>query len=354
MSPLCRGRKTSTPAEIDAVDPTEATDKATDTATQSDEAMAAEEKKKPGIVDRFKERWPWFAHLLATHERFKESGAKFYAGGITYFSVLGIFPTIMLAFSIAGIILVRRPDLLGQIQDQIVLHIPGGMGEQISDIIHTAIEQRSTVGIIGVLTAFASGVLWIRNLRDGLTAQWTDEEHPAGNIVLQLIRDVIALLGLFLSFALALAISALGSSGIIEKILSTVYVDRLPGVSFLLTLVSLLLALLAMWLISLWVIGFLPRERAELKVSIRAALLSSVMLMLWIQVAAFYLKKVLSSPAGAIFGPIIGIMVFLFFTWQILLFCAAWAATAPSSEEAEEDENAPTPELAGHEVIVEE
>ena len=38
-----------------------------------------------------------------------------------------------------------------------------------------------------------------------------------------------------------------------------------------------------------------------------------------------------SNPAGAAFGPIIGLMVLMYFVWRILLYCSAWAATTPES-----------------------
>jgi membrane protein len=56
-------------------------------------------------------------------------------------------------------------------------------------------------------------------------------------------------------------------------------------------------------------------------------------------VAAIYLKSVLGSPAGATFGPVLGLMVFAYVTARLLLFATAWAATAnPIPPPAEPDE----------------
>src|SRR6202000_1047803 len=41
-----------------------------------------------------------------------------------------------------------------------------------------------------------------------------------------------------------------------------------------------------------------------------------------------YLKSVLHSPAGATFGPVLGLMVFAYITARLLLFASAWAATS--------------------------
>jgi len=45
-------------------------------------------------------------------------------------------------------------------------------------------------------------------------------------------------------------------------------------------------------------------------------------------VASIYLKSVLRSPAGATFGPVVGLMVFAYITARLLLFATAWAATS--------------------------
>ena len=39
-------------------------------------------------------------------------------------------------------------------------------------------------------------------------------------------------------------------------------------------------------------------------------------------------RLVLRSPAGAAFGPVLGLMVFAYITAYLVLFCTAWAATA--------------------------
>lgn len=298
------------------------------TSVQSDK-----KSKKPNLLDRLRTKWPWFDHLLRAVAQFNEQRGRFYAAGITYFSVLGLFPVVMVAFSIAGIVLFRQPELLADLQARIVEQVPGDMGKQISELMTTAVEQRSAVGVIGFLTAFYSGLGWIGNLRDGITAQWAANPQKL-NFFKKKGKDFLALLGLFISFGLAMLVSALGSSGLVKKIVVWLHLDGIPGMSILLTVASLAISLLAIWLVLLWVIGFLPRVKIGAKRSSRAALLSAVLLVIWVQIAAFYLKSVLSSPAGAVFGPIIGIMVFLFFTWQIILLGTAWAATM--EEPAEE------------------
>ena len=48
-------------------------------------------------------------------------------------------------------------------------------------------------------------------------------------------------------------------------------------------------------------------------------------------VASVYLKSVLTGPAGATFGPVLGLMVFAYVTARLILFATAWAATSADS-----------------------
>lgn len=48
-------------------------------------------------------------------------------------------------------------------------------------------------------------------------------------------------------------------------------------------------------------------------------------------VGSLYLRVVLRSVAGATFGPLLGLLVFAYVTWVLVLYCTAWAATAPGA-----------------------
>ena len=50
------------------------------------------------------------------------------------------------------------------------------------------------------------------------------------------------------------------------------------------------------------------------------------------QVMVAYLGGVTNSPTGALFGPVLGLMVFIFTVSRLLLFLTAWAATAKENE----------------------
>src|SRR6202035_2096634 len=81
-------------------------------------------------------------------------------------------------------------------------------------------------------------------------------------------------------------------------------------------------------------IARLPRYPVPFASSIRAALLASIGFELFKMAGTIYLKSVLHSPAGATFGPVLGLMVCAYVTARLLLFATAWAATSTDNPHA--------------------
>jgi membrane protein len=293
-----------------------------DTTTPQDE--------KPSRLDDLRARYGWLDHLVAAGSRYQGSKGDFVAAGATYFSVLALFPLLMVAFAIAGFVFVASPDLLDQAKQQITDSVSGDMGNQLNDLIDQAIASRTSIGIIGLLLAVYSGLGWMANLRNALTVQW-GPEPPAESFLRTKIGDLGALLGLFLALAVSFGLSALAGSGLTRWVLDHVGLGDVPGVFIVVRVVSILVSLAASTVLFTWAIARLPRIPLPYRNAVKAGLLTAVVFEVFKLIATFYLKTVLSGPAGATFGPIIGIMVFAFFTTRIVLFATAWAATDPQN-----------------------
>ncbi|MEU0544590.1 inner membrane protein YhjD [Nocardia sp. NPDC005978] len=282
-------------------------------------------------IEREIRRRHWLDHLVRTAGRYQRQRGDYYAAGITYFTVLSLFPLLMVGFAVAGFVLARDPELLNDIQAKIVENIPGAAGDQINDLITQAVDSRAGVGIIGLLAGAYAGLGWIANLRAALTEQW---EQPAQdrNWALTKLSDLLALVGLFLAIGISLGLSVLASSGLIRTLLKRFEISEAPGVTVLLTVLSLVLAVLANWAVFVWIIARMPRHPVTLRSAARAALIAAVVFELLKQLSSLVLRSVVNGPAGVTFGPIIGLMVFSYFTARIILFATAWAATATEND----------------------
>lgn len=288
--------------------------------------------KGPGFLERQRARRPWLDHLLRAAKQYQDNHGDYFAAGITYFSVLSLFPVLMIGFAAAGFVLAGNDELLGEVQKQIAENVPGSMGEQISDLVDTAIASRGTVGVIGLAGALYAGLGWIANLREALTAQWK-LQAPKQNFLSKKLNDLGAMIGLFLALVFSLALTALSDGAVTGAVLRWLTVDGVPGMGVLVRVVSIIVALAGTWALFTWVIARLPRMPVTLGSAVKAGLIAAVFFEVFKQIATFYLKSVTSGPAGAVFGPIIGLLVFVFFVSRFLLFSTAWAATALENEE---------------------
>jgi len=293
--------------------------------------------EKPSFLEKQRARYPWFDHVMEAANRYQSSKGDYFAAGATYFSVFALFPLLMIGFAVAGFVFANNEELLDKAKDKIADSVDGSMGEQLTDLMDQAIESRATIGVLGLLIALYAGLGWMANLRNALTVQWGSEPETPG-LVKTKLSDLGALLGLFLAMIVTFSLSALSSSGLVNQILEWVSADELPGVSWAVRAISLVLSILASWLLFTWVIAKLPRVALPLRNAWKAGLLTAVVFEIFKQVGSIYLKSVVSGPAGATFGPILGIMVFAFITTRIILFATAWAATDPRNRKYE-----PTP-----------
>lgn len=285
------------------------------------------DEAKPGILDRLRARYGWFDHVMRAQDRYQESKGNFFAAGITYFTVFALFPLLMLGFSIAGFVLSRQPDVLEGIQDRIRQTVSGSLGQQLVELMNTAIESRTSLGIIGLATAAWAGIGWMANLREALSAMW-QQHGEQGNFIGTKVSDLLALLSAFVAIVVTVALTALGDQRLIARVLAWLGVEGIPGLGVGLRVVSMLVALGISWLLFTWMIARLPREKLTFRSSVRAGLLAAIGFEVFKQVASLYLKSVLTGPAGATFGPVLGLMVFAYVTARLILFSTAWAATS--------------------------
>jgi membrane protein len=304
---------------------------------------------KPSKLEQFRARYQWLDHLIKAGARYTERHGDHYAAAITFFSVLSLVPLIMIAFAAAGYVLFFNPALLDELKTSISENVPASLAQTINPIINQAIDQRSTVGIFGLLGALYSGIGWMSNLREALSEQWAQvPATPA--LPKRLLFDLLALGGLGIALVGSFAITGF-ASGFATDVLNIWGFGDQVWAQVLLRILGILLGLLANWLIFLWVIARLPREHATMRSAARAALLGAVGFEVLKQVMTIYLSSVTSSPSGAIFGSFLGLLVFVFFASRFVLFVTAWAATAKENEQ-EEEVPVPGPAVIRAETVV--
>jgi membrane protein len=289
---------------------------------------------KPGFFARLRARFGWLDHVIRAYLRFDERKGSFFAAGLTYYTIFALFPLLMVGFAAVGFALSRRPDLLHMIDNHIRAAVSNGLGQQLVDLMNSAIRARASVGIIGLATAAWAGLGWMSHLRTALTEMWWEQPLDSPGFVRNKLSDLLAILLTSLVTLATVGLSALGHTAPMLAVLRWLEIPEFSVFDWIFRGISIFVSMLVAWVLFTWMIVRLPREPVSPAASMKAGLIAAIGFELFKQVASVYLQVVLRSPAGATFGPVLGLMVFAYVTAYLVLFSAAWAATAAENPRA--------------------
>ncbi|WP_051215106.1 YhjD/YihY/BrkB family envelope integrity protein [Granulicoccus phenolivorans] len=277
---------------------------------------------------------PAIAHILRMLARYGNRLGNQFAGAITYFSVLALVPILMFAFALLGMtVTVFMPSGLDRIM-QIVGEQLAGMParDSILQVIQDALNNWAGIGIVGLLSAGYSGAGWISNLKSAVRTQLAldlEEKEPKSNIVVETLKNFGSLLVLLLMFVLMAALSNVATTlrGIL---VNTFHLDGVPGAELGLRLLPMLATLITAWLLFVFLFRVLPtaEQRPTTKVLGWGALIGAVGMVALQYLAGLLMSSFSGNPAAALFGPVIVIMLLFNLLFRLILYVAAWIATA--------------------------
>ena len=315
----------------------------------------------PESIKRLEQR-PLIAHIIRAVERYISRLGSQFAAATTYFSVLALVPILMMAFSITGLVLtVIQPGLV----DNVAAAVAQTLGsadqatrEKIVKLIDGALSSFWTIGIVGLVVALYTGAKWMGHLKNAVRTQWRpgfDLRPQKINIVFKTLGNLVLLFGLLIGMAVMFGLSSLSTS-LANTVVDWLGLSDQPWIAPLLRVTSIVISIGAGWLIFMYLYTVLPETREPWSVVRRGALLGSIALVVLQFVASYLISAFRGNIAAVIFGPVIVLMLFFNLFAQLVLFVAAWIATAkheavPTEHEAEkerqedlEDGPAPTAE----------
>ena len=276
--------------------------------------------------------YPAVAHIIRATDRFNDRMGSQFGAAITYFSFLSLIPILMVSFAAVGFVLASNPDLLAELINKIVNTISDPtLATTLKNTVNTAIQQRTTVGLTGLAIALYSGISWMGNLREAIRAQsrdvWERNPQDQEKFYYRYARDFISLTGLVIALIITLSLTSIAGAA------QSAIVDALGlgGIDWLrpvMTLIALSISIAANYLLFLWIFWILPRHKPKKKALLRGTLVAAIGFEIIKFVMTMMLPRLASSPSGAAFGSVIGLMAFFYFFARLTLFCAAWIATA--------------------------
>jgi len=287
----------------------------------------------PESVERLQQR-PWIAHIIRAVERYLGRLGSQFAAATAYFSVLALVPVLMMAFSITGLVLtVVQPGLLDNVADAVADALGGAepaTRAKVLDLVNNALSQFWTIGIIGLVVALYTGAKWMGHLKNAVRTQWRpgfDLRPEKINIVSKTLGNLVLLLGLLVGMAVMFGLTSLSTS-LANTVVGWLGLSDQPWIAPLLRVSSIVISIGAGWLIFMYLYSVLPETREPWSVVRRGALLGSIALFALQFVAGYLISAFRGNPAALIFGPVIVVMLFVNLFAQLVLFIAAWIATA--------------------------
>ncbi len=286
----------------------------------------------PQWWEKFSQR-PLVAHGLRAGERFSVRGGAQFAAAISYFSVISLVPILMLAFSGLGLVLtVFYPQSLGYLETWLTgnLQAYGDLGETLLSVIIGALSNWGALGLAGLAIALWSGVSWMGNLKRASRALMREDyDNPpkAAPMPLDLLVNFAGLMVLFTGVALTWAATTAATT-LGQQVGDWLGFSSGFGWTSLVRGVSIVVSLAAGTALFWWMFRWFALTPVPPRLLWIGAVIGAFGLVA-LQALASYLIGVFSrNVTASLFGPVIILMLFMNLFATLILFVAAWLATA--------------------------
>jgi len=259
-------------------------------------------------VERARERSELVDHGFRTLDRYLGAFGGRLAAAIAYYGFFATFALGVVGYAVLGFLAERQVDVEEAVNEFLAENLPVLQVQQIT-------EGAGAAGAVGLALLLITGTAWVEGLRSAQRQIWELEQAP-GNLFVRRALDVVALVGL----ALLLGGSVAVATGI-EYVLAGIPV--LQHLGWLLQIGVNLVVALAL-------LAGLPRLRISPRRLLPAAVALAVGIFALNALGGIYVDRVRGNPAYAVVATAAGLLVYLYVFHQLVLGCAAWAATARS------------------------
>ncbi|MCX4489084.1 YihY/virulence factor BrkB family protein [Streptomyces anulatus] len=279
---------------------------------------------------------PLVARLMETHvwrsyERLDRVHWARLAAAITFISFLALFPLIAVGAAVAAALL--SDEQVDTIKDKLADQVPG-ISDQLG--IDGLIANAGTVGLVAGALLLFTGVGWVGSMRECLRAVWELDDVQEANPVVAKLKDAVLLVGLGGAALATLAVSTIGSTAV-GRTADLIGIPEDGAGGILLRVAALAVAVVADFLLLLYLLTLLPGVEPPRRRLVVAALLGAVGFELLKLLLGSYMREVAGKSMYGAFGVPIALLLWINFTAKLLLFCAAWTATGSKEDEVRED-----------------
>lgn len=268
--------------------------------------------------DRTRQKHAQLDHLVRAIERFNGGSANRLAAAVTYNAFLAMFPVLLLAFALIGYLVNIYPDASKVATTYLENNLPTFDVEALT-------QARYAAGIIGAIGVILTGSRWVDVTRTSIRSMWNLTDK-AENMVLAKVFDVVALVGLGLVLTLSVAVSA-ALRFAIGWLLPELGIQS-TSLHLALNVLGFILAVGVNMVLFTALLSPLPRIRMPFSVLRGPVIIGAIGFEVLKRVGELLIGQTTSNPAYAVVAGAVGLLLFLNFFNQLLLFCAALTATS--------------------------
>jgi membrane protein len=270
-------------------------------------------------------RHRWLDHLARAGGRYQRTQGDLMAAGVTYFAFLALFPVLLLAASVIGLVLAGNELLQQELFAAIRDTFPGTIGRTLVRQLRDAIDGAGFIGLIALAGFIYAGLRTMDKLRVGMERIWKGHvDEP--DVLRDNLQDLVALVLLG-----AVGLASLGLTGGVTQatswVLNLLHLADEPGFEVLTWVLGIALAVVADTVVFLWLLRVVPSVSHPLRLLLPGALFGAAGIEVLKLIGGYYLSLISDSVTASAFGGAVGLLVWINLVARFAFFTAAWTST---------------------------
>lgn len=259
-----------------------------------------------------------------TVKEFDKDDVTQLAASLTYYAFFSIFPLLLLAVTLASLIL-SRDEAVKFIFENVAQAAPGSSA-MLSDAVDKAFENRDSAGwlaAIGLLTLAFSASSAFGTLDKALNRAWGSEKVPS------FIAGKLASFVMMLAAAGLLIVSlAISTALTYTRSFTTSVIGEAPGSQVFWQFATIALSLGLVFLVFLLMYRFIPRSDVRIRDAWLGALLAAVAWVILKELFALYLGSQFANynAVYGTMGTVIALLTWIYFSSLVILAGAEFAS----------------------------
>jgi membrane protein len=259
-----------------------------------------------GRLDRFQQRHPVVGLPLAVFYKYFDDGGGNLAAQITYYAFVSLFPLLLLASTILGIVLAGHPDLQARVLDSALAQLPV-VGEDLQR--PEGIGGGATGLVIGIAGALYGAMGVGQAVQNAVNTAWTVPRNDRPNPFAARGRSIVLL-------------AVIGGD-----VIGTTALAGIVGAADFIGPLSRVAVLLGSLVIHAAAFGFVFRFGTTRPLTWRDVLPGACLgALVWLAmqyVGVAYVGRTVDSASGTngVFAVVLGLLAFLYLTSVLVLLC---------------------------------